>query len=98
MKQPPVQVGEIPANVVGNAGNDDRELRSLVYKTSSGQDRYILVRNGGGKDDFSGAGFEEVARGQNLRSNADASGHDGRTGEDAFIARHPPKGADTPSG
>ena len=46
--QPPVQVGEIPANVVGNAGNDDRELRSLVYKTSSGQDRYILVRNGGG--------------------------------------------------
>ena len=48
VKQPPVQVGEIPANVVGNAGNDDRELRSLVYKTSSGQDRYILVRNGGG--------------------------------------------------
>src|SRR5262252_8776511 len=47
-KQPPVQVGEISANVVGNAGNDDRELRSLVYKTSSGQDRYILVRNGGG--------------------------------------------------
>jgi len=48
VKQPPVQVGEIPANVVGNAGNDDRELRSLVYKTSGGQDRYILVRNGGG--------------------------------------------------
>ncbi len=48
VKQPPVQVGEIPANVVGNAGNDDRELRSLVYRTSSGQDRYILVRNGGG--------------------------------------------------
>jgi len=48
VKQPPVQVGEIPANVVGNEGNDDRELRSLVYKTSSGQDRYILVRNGGG--------------------------------------------------
>ena len=47
-KQPPVQVGEIPANVVGNAGNDDRELRSLVYKTAGGQDRYILVRNGGG--------------------------------------------------
>src|SRR6185369_15894448 len=50
LKQPPVQVGEIPANVVGNAGNDDRELRSLVYKTSSGQDRYILVRNGGGNN------------------------------------------------
>jgi len=48
VKQPPVQVGEIPANVVGNQGNDDRELRSLVYKTSGGQDRYILVRNGGG--------------------------------------------------
>lgn len=48
VKQPPVQVGEIPANVVGNEGNDDRELRSLVYKTSGGQDRYILVRNGGG--------------------------------------------------
>ncbi len=48
VKQPPVQVGEIPANVVGNEGNDDRELRSIVYRTSSGQDRYILVRNGGG--------------------------------------------------
>src|SRR3984893_13678097 len=46
-KDPPVQVGEIPANVEGNRGFDDRELRSLVYKTSSGQDRYILVRNGG---------------------------------------------------
>jgi len=50
VKQPPVQVGEIPANVVGNQGNDDRELRSLVYKTSGGQDRYILVRNGGGNN------------------------------------------------
>jgi hypothetical protein len=50
VKQPPVQVGEIPANVVGNQGNDDRELRSLVYKTSTGQDRYILVRNGGGNN------------------------------------------------
>jgi hypothetical protein len=48
LKQPPVQVGEIPANVLGNEGNDDRELRSIVYKTSGGQDRYILVRNGGG--------------------------------------------------
>jgi hypothetical protein len=48
VKQPPVQVGEIPANVLGNEGNDDRELRSLVYQTSTGQDRYILVRNGGG--------------------------------------------------
>jgi hypothetical protein len=50
VKQPPVQVGEIPANVEGNRGNDDRELRSLVYKTSSGQDRYLLVRNGGGNN------------------------------------------------
>ncbi len=46
-KQPPVQVGEIPANFEGNQGFDDRELRSLVYKTSKGQDRYILLRNGG---------------------------------------------------
>jgi hypothetical protein len=46
-KQPPVQVGEIPANFAGNEGFDDRELRALVYKTSGGQDRYILVRNGG---------------------------------------------------
>ena len=46
-KQPPVQVGEIPAWVEGNQGFDDRELRSLVYKTSKGEDRYILVRNGG---------------------------------------------------
>ena len=29
----------------GNQGFDERELRSLVYKTSSGEDRYILVRN-----------------------------------------------------
>src|SRR5215471_16065701 len=29
-KQPPVQVGEIPAMVEGNQGFDDRELRSLV--------------------------------------------------------------------
>ena len=49
-KQPPVQVGEIPANVEGNRGNDDRELRALVYKTSKGQDRYLLVRNGGGNN------------------------------------------------
>src|SRR5262249_20004033 len=46
-KQPPVPAGEIPANVVGNQGFDDRELRALVYKTSRGEDRYILVRNGG---------------------------------------------------
>ncbi len=46
-KQPPVQVGEIPAMFEGNAGFDDRELRSLVYKTSRGEDRYILVRNAG---------------------------------------------------
>ena len=46
-KQPPVQVGEIPALVTGNQGFDDRELRSIVYKTSKGEDRQILVRNGG---------------------------------------------------
>src|SRR5207302_1154814 len=46
-KQPPVQVGEIPAMSEGNQGFDDRELRSLVYKTSTGEDRYILVRNAG---------------------------------------------------
>src|SRR5437773_5556670 len=46
-KQLPVQVGEIPAMTEGNQGFDDRELRSLVYKTSRGEDRYILVRNGG---------------------------------------------------
>jgi hypothetical protein len=32
-KQPPMQVGEIPAMFLGNQGFDDRELRSLVYKT-----------------------------------------------------------------
>src|SRR5688572_18489322 len=46
-KQPPVQVGEIPALFEGNQGFDDRELRSLVYRTSGGEDRYILVRNAG---------------------------------------------------
>lgn len=43
----PVQVGEIPAMFLGNEGFDDRELRSLVYKNAAGEDRYILVRNGG---------------------------------------------------
>ena len=33
--------------VEGNEGFDDRELRSLVYKTSRGEDRYLLVRNAG---------------------------------------------------
>ena len=47
VKDPPVQVGEIPAMAQGDQGFDDRELRSLVYTTSSGQDRQILVRNGG---------------------------------------------------
>jgi len=47
VKQPPVQVGEIPAMFEGNQGFDDRELRSLVYKTSRGEDRYIMVRNAG---------------------------------------------------
>src|SRR5215468_12463419 len=37
-KQPPVQVGEIPAMLEGNQGFDDRELRSVVYKTSRGED------------------------------------------------------------
>ena len=44
---PPVQVGEIPAVVIGNEGFDDRELRSLVYSTADGEERQILVRNGG---------------------------------------------------
>jgi hypothetical protein len=46
-KQPPVQVGEIAAMSEGNQGFDDRELRSLVYQTSSGEGRYLLVRNAG---------------------------------------------------
>ena len=46
-KQPPVPAGEIPAMVEGNQGFDDRELRSLVFTTSRGDERYILVRNGG---------------------------------------------------
>jgi hypothetical protein len=45
--QPPAPTGEIPATVEGNQGYDDRELRSLVYTTSRGEERYILVRNGG---------------------------------------------------
>lgn len=43
----PVQVGEIPPMVVGNQGFDDRELRALVYETSGGEDRLIVVRNAG---------------------------------------------------
>jgi len=46
-KQAPIVVGEIPAMAEGNEGFDDRELRSLIYKTSRGEDRYILVRNAG---------------------------------------------------
>ncbi|HVH29255.1 MAG TPA: hypothetical protein VM818_21015 [Vicinamibacterales bacterium] len=46
-RQPPVQVGEIPAFFLGNQGFDERELRALVYKTSGGEDRYILIRNAG---------------------------------------------------
>src|SRR5262245_17887280 len=46
-KQPPVQVGEIPAMSEGNQGFDDRELRSLVYRTTRGEDRYVLLRNAG---------------------------------------------------
>src|SRR4029079_11501529 len=47
VRQPPVQVGEIPALFSGNQGFDERELRSLVFKTSSGEDRYIMIRNAG---------------------------------------------------
>ncbi len=47
LKDQPVQVGEIPAMSQGDQGFDDRELRSLVYTTSGGQERQILVRNGG---------------------------------------------------
>ena len=46
-KQPPVPVGEIPAMFEGNQGFDDRELRAIVYRTSRGDDRYLLVRNAG---------------------------------------------------
>jgi hypothetical protein len=46
-KDPPVQVGEIPAMFQGNEGFDERELRSLLYKTSTGEDRYLLIRNAG---------------------------------------------------
>ena len=46
-KQPPAQVGEIPAMFEGNQGFDERELRALVYTTSRGEDRYILIRNAG---------------------------------------------------
>jgi hypothetical protein len=46
-RNPPVQVGEIPALAQGDQGFDDRELRSLAYTTSSGQERQIMVRNGG---------------------------------------------------
>jgi hypothetical protein len=45
VKQPPVQVGEIPAIVEGNRGFDEREIRSLVYTTSAGADRQIMIRN-----------------------------------------------------
>jgi hypothetical protein len=47
VKDAPTQVGEIPAMAEGDQGFDDRELRSLVYTTRSGQDRQIMVRNGG---------------------------------------------------
>jgi hypothetical protein len=50
IRQPPVQVGEIPAFVEGNQGFDERELRSLVYTTSGGEDRQILIRNATTRD------------------------------------------------
>jgi hypothetical protein len=46
-RQPPVQVGEIPAFFLGNQGFDERELRALLYRTSGGEDRYLLVRDAG---------------------------------------------------
>ena len=45
VKQPPVPAGEIPAIVEGNRGFDEREIRSLLYTTSSGADRQIMIRN-----------------------------------------------------
>jgi hypothetical protein len=60
-KQPPVQVGEIPAMFEGNQGFDERELRALVYKTSWGEDRYILIRN---------AGTNNIGRMETLRIDA----------------------------
>ena len=48
VKNPPVQVGEIPAMAQGDQGFDDRELRSLAYTgIETASDRQILVRNGG---------------------------------------------------
>ena len=47
VKDPPVQVGEIPAMAQGDQGFDDRELRSIVYAGTDGTERQILVRNGG---------------------------------------------------
>ena len=47
VKDPPLQVGTIPAMAEGNDGFDDRELRSIVYSVSGGGERQILVRNGG---------------------------------------------------
>ena len=46
-KNPPVQVGEIPAFEVGNEGFDDREIRAILFANSRQQDRLIVVRNGG---------------------------------------------------
>jgi hypothetical protein len=47
MRQPPVQVGEIPALFSGNQGFDERELRSLVFKTSERRRPSIMIRNAG---------------------------------------------------
>lgn len=47
VKQPPVQVGEIPALFQGNQGFDERELRAILYKNAAGEDRYLLIRNAG---------------------------------------------------
>lgn len=42
---PPVRVGEIPAFVEGNRGFDDRELRALLYTSTDGADRMLMVRD-----------------------------------------------------
>lgn len=46
-QMPTVRVNRQGAVDPTSSEEDDRELRSLVYKTSGGDDRYILVRNGG---------------------------------------------------
>ena len=44
-REAPRWVGSIPAVFVNNRGYDDRELRALLYRTSSGQDLMLLARD-----------------------------------------------------